>query len=106
MRSTEFRSRFVLYVLLLTYISNQWCRYLLNYLYAVPGSAASNGFKPGFMAKLMLKDLRLSQAASHMAASPTPIGAAATAAFQQHVNNGHGDLDMSSICKLIDPEVE
>ena len=39
MRSTEFRSRFVLYVLLLTYISNQWCRYLLNYLYAVPGSA-------------------------------------------------------------------
>ena len=29
MRSTEFRSRFVLYVLLLTYISNQWCRYLL-----------------------------------------------------------------------------
>ena len=28
-------SKFVLYVLLLVYISNQWCRYLLNYLYAV-----------------------------------------------------------------------
>ena len=36
---------------------------------------------------------------------PNP-GAAAAAAFQQHVNNGHGDLDKSSICKLIDPEVK
>ena len=33
----------------------------------VPGSASSNGFKPGFMAKLMLKDLRLSQSAAQMA---------------------------------------
>ena len=73
---------------------------------AVAGSPASNEFKPGFMAKLMLKDLRLAQAAAEMAASPTPIGAAAAAAFQQHVNNGHGDLDMSSICKLIDPDVK
>lgn len=72
----------------------------------VPASASSNGFKPGFMAKLMLKDLRLSQAASQMAASPTPLGAAATAAYQQHVNNGFGDLDQSSICKLIDPDIK
>lgn len=28
-------AKFVLYVLLLVYISNQWCRYLFNYLYAV-----------------------------------------------------------------------
>ena len=28
-------SKFVLYVLLLVYISNQWCRYLFNYLYVV-----------------------------------------------------------------------
>ena len=70
MRATEFRSRFVLYVLLLTYISNQWCRYLLatrvsgmkprprlsslrcryllNYLYAVPGSAAPHGEAEAF----------------------------------------------------------
>ena len=31
---------------------------------AVAGSPASNEFKPGFMAKLMLKDLRLAQAAA------------------------------------------
>ena len=32
----------------------------------VPGSASSNGFKPGFSGKLMLKDLRLSQSAAQM----------------------------------------
>jgi 3-hydroxyisobutyrate dehydrogenase len=67
----------------------------------VPTSASSNGFKPGFMAKLMLKDLRLSQSAAQMAETSTPLGAAATAAFAMHVANGHGDLDMSSIVKLI-----
>ena len=72
---------------------------------AVPGSASSNGFKPGFMAKLMLKDLRLSQAASQMAGTATPLGAAATAAFAMHVYNGNGDLDMSSIVKLIKPDI-
>jgi 3-hydroxyisobutyrate dehydrogenase len=71
----------------------------------VPGSASSNGFKPGFAAKLMLKDLRLSQAAAQMAGTATPLGAAATAAFAMHVANGFGDLDMSSIVKLINPEI-
>jgi 3-hydroxyisobutyrate dehydrogenase len=73
---------------------------------AVPDSAASNDFKPGFMAKLMLKDLRLSQAAAQMVGTATPLGAAATAAFALHVNNGFGDLDTSSIVKLIKPDLE
>jgi 3-hydroxyisobutyrate dehydrogenase len=71
----------------------------------VPGSASSNGFKPGFAAKLMLKDLRLSQAAAQMAETSTPLGAAATAAFAMHCANGHGDLDISSIVKLINNKV-
>ena len=53
----------------------------------------------------MLKDLRLSQAAAQMAGTSTPLGAAATAAFAMHVTNGNGDLDSSSIVKLIDPDV-
>ena len=57
------------------------------------------------MAEIALRESAFDPAAE-MAASPTPIGAAAAAAFQQHVNNGHGDLDMSSICKLIDPDVK
>jgi 3-hydroxyisobutyrate dehydrogenase len=71
----------------------------------VPTSASSNEFKPGFMAKLMLKDLRLSQMAAQSAGVATPLGAAATAAYQQHVSNGNGDLDSSSIIKLINPAV-
>jgi 3-hydroxyisobutyrate dehydrogenase len=71
----------------------------------VPGSASNNGFRPGFAAKLMLKDLRLSQAAAQMAGTATPLGAAATAAFAMHIANGFGDLDMSSIVKLINPEI-
>ena len=54
----------------------------------------------------MLKDLRLSQAAAQLAGSPTPLGAVATAVYQQHINNGHGDLDNASICKMIDPDVK
>jgi len=50
-----------------------------------PGSASSNGFKPGFAAKLMLKDPRLSQSAAQMAGTATPLGAAATAAFAMHI---------------------
>jgi 3-hydroxyisobutyrate dehydrogenase len=72
---------------------------------AVPAAASSHGFKPGFAAKLMLKDLRLSQAAAQMAGTATPLGAAATAAYAMHISNGHGDLDMSSIVKLIKPDV-
>jgi 3-hydroxyisobutyrate dehydrogenase len=72
----------------------------------VPTSPSSNNFKPGFMAKLMLKDLRLSQAAAQAAGSSTPLGAVATAAFQMLIENGHGDLDSSSVIKVIDPKVK
>ncbi|MDX2155230.1 MAG: 3-hydroxyisobutyrate dehydrogenase [Hyphomicrobiaceae bacterium] len=59
----------------------------------VPTAPSSNGFKPGFMAKLMLKDLRLSQMAAQSAGAATPLGAAATAAYAMHIENGNGDLD-------------
>ena len=69
----------------------------------VPTAAASNGFRPGFAAKLMLKDLRLSQAAAQSAGAATPVGAAAAAAYALHVNNGGGELDCSSVIRLFDP---
>lgn len=72
----------------------------------VPTSPSSNEFKPGFMAKLMLKDLRLSQTAAQASGTATPLGAAATAAFQQLIEAGFGDDDTSSIIKLIDPKVK
>ena len=76
----------------------------------VPGvsasSPANNNFKPGFMAKLMLKDLRLSQSAAQSASTSTPLGAVATASFQQLIENGYGDYDTSSIIKIIDPKIK
>jgi 3-hydroxyisobutyrate dehydrogenase len=69
-------------------------------------SPSNNNFKPGFMAKLMLKDLRLSQAAAQSASTSTPLGATATAAFQQLIENGFGDSDTTSIIKVIDPNVK
>jgi 3-hydroxyisobutyrate dehydrogenase len=76
----------------------------------IPGvsasSPANNNFKPGFMAKLMLKDLRLSQAAAQSASTSTPLGAVATASFQQLIENGYGDYDTSSIIKVIDPKMK
>lgn len=71
----------------------------------VPTSASSNGFKPGFKAKLMLKDLRLSQAAAQTAGATTPLGALATSAYEMLIQHGHGELDTSAIIKLIDPDV-
>ena len=83
--------------------------YILNKSCPMPGpvptSAASNGFKPGFAAKLMLKDLRLSQAAAQTANCATPLGAVATAVYAAHINNGHGELDSSSIIKFVDPDI-
>ncbi|MFT5450070.1 MAG: 3-hydroxyisobutyrate dehydrogenase [Gammaproteobacteria bacterium] len=83
--------------------------YILNQSCPMPGpvptSPASNDFKPGFMAKLMLKDLRLSQAAAQTASATTPLGAVATAVYAAHINNGHGDLDSTSIIKMVDPTI-
>lgn len=83
--------------------------YILNKSCPMPGpvptSAASNGFKPGFAAKLMLKDLRLSQAAAQTANCATPLGAVATAVYAAHISNGNGELDSSSIIKFVDPDI-
>jgi len=83
--------------------------YILNKSCPLPGpvptSAASNGYQPGFAAKLMLKDLRLSQAAAQTAGTPTPLGALAAAAYAMHINNGFGDLDSSSVVKLFNPDL-
>ena len=63
----------------------------------VPTSPANNGYKPGFAAALMLKDLRLSQAASEGAGAQTPLGAAATALYEAMDQAGEGGRDFSAI---------
>ncbi|MEM1101995.1 MAG: 3-hydroxyisobutyrate dehydrogenase [Pseudomonadota bacterium] len=63
-----------------------------------PQSPADNDYKPGFAAALMLKDLRLSQAAAADADADTPLGAAATELYRQFVDNeGQGGKDFSAM---------
>lgn len=50
-----------------------------------PESPADNGYKPGFAADLMLKDLRLSQQAAEDTDAATPLGQAATELYQTFV---------------------
>ncbi|MBF9036465.1 3-hydroxyisobutyrate dehydrogenase [Rhodobacterales bacterium HKCCE2091] len=55
-----------------------------------PQSPADNGYRPGFAADLMLKDLRLSQAAAEDADADTPMGLAAMRLYETFVEAEDG----------------
>ncbi|MDG4647579.1 3-hydroxyisobutyrate dehydrogenase [Roseibacterium sp. SDUM158017] len=55
-----------------------------------PKSPSDNGYKPGFAADLMLKDLRLSQAAAEAADADTPMGRLAAALYETFVEQEDG----------------
>jgi len=66
----------------------------------VPSSPANRGYKPGFTAAMMLKDLRLAEAAADSAEATLALGHAAAGLYHKYVRAGHGGLDFSSIIKL------
>ncbi|WP_136635233.1 3-hydroxyisobutyrate dehydrogenase [Pseudooceanicola onchidii] len=55
-----------------------------------PQSPADNGYKPGFAADLMLKDLRLSQQAAEAADADTPMGQRAMELYARFVEEEDG----------------
>ncbi len=55
-----------------------------------PQSPADNGYKPGFAAELMLKDLRLSQQAAEGADADTPMGELAAQLYSSFVEEEDG----------------
>ena len=55
-----------------------------------PKSPADNGYKPGFAAELMLKDLRLSQQAAESADADTPMGQLAADLYRRFVEEEDG----------------
>ncbi len=61
-------------------------------------SPADNGYKPGFAAELMLKDLRLSQQAAEAVDADTPMGQAAAALYEEFVEREGGKgMDFSAM---------
>ena len=67
----------------------------------VPGSPANNGYKPGFAAALMLKDLKLSQDAASAAGATTEMGAHAAELYERFNALGHGGDDFSGLINFL-----
>jgi len=71
----------------------------------VPGAPSNRGYKPGFAAPMMLKDLKLAMGAAQRANAATPLGAQAEALYEIFNQNGGAELDFSGIIKLLAGEM-
>lgn len=66
-----------------------------------PKSPADNGYKPGFAAELMLKDLKLSQQAAESVSAQTPMGARATELYDAFVEGEGRGRDFSAMIERL-----
>jgi len=67
----------------------------------VAGAPSNNDYKAGFAAAMMLKDLRLAQAAATSAKAATPLGTQSEALYSLMEAASKDDLDFSAVMKLI-----
>jgi 3-hydroxyisobutyrate dehydrogenase len=67
----------------------------------VPASPANRDYQAGFTAAMMLKDLKLAQAAARATRATTPLGAGAAAVYEQFVETGEGGVDFSGIIRYL-----
>ena len=84
--------------------SSGQCWSLTNYCPVpgpVPASPANSGYKPGFAAALMLKDLKLAQAAAESVKARTTLGAQAAHIYESFAEHGQGAADFSAIIKFV-----
>jgi 3-hydroxyisobutyrate dehydrogenase len=91
-----------LYQITSTATSQSWA--LSNYCPApgpVPAAPSNRDYAPGFMAALMLKDVKLSQAAADATGSPTPLAAHALSFYQAVVDAGDGAKDFSVVFRWL-----
>lgn len=91
-----------LYAIASTATSQSWA--LSNYCPApgpVPAAPSNRDYAPGFMAALMLKDVKLSQAAADATGSPTPLAAHALSFYQAVVDAGDGAKDFSVVFRWL-----
>ena len=62
---------------------------------------ASNGYKPGFMVDLMVKDLGLALEIARQCDFDNPMGQLAQALYSQHQQAGNGQMDFSGILQKL-----
>jgi len=67
----------------------------------VPASPANSGYKPGFAAALMLKDLKLAREAADAVHVRTAIGAHAAEIYERFAQAGHSGTDFSGIINFV-----
>jgi 3-hydroxyisobutyrate dehydrogenase len=85
-----------------TATANSWA--LSNYCPApgpVAAAPSNRDYAPGFAAALMVKDVKLSQAAAEATGSPTPLAAKALSFYQQVVDQGDGGKDFSVVFRWL-----
>jgi 3-hydroxyisobutyrate dehydrogenase len=63
----------------------------------VPGAPSNRDYEPGFATAMMLKDLRLAQAAGQETGEASPLGALATQLYTLMSADGAGHKDFSAI---------
>jgi 3-hydroxyisobutyrate dehydrogenase len=84
--------------------SSGQCWSLTNYCPVpgpVPTSPANRSYQAGFTADMMLKDLKLAQAAAKSGGAKTTLGAAAAELYRQFAEGGQGALDFSGIINMV-----
>ena len=67
----------------------------------VPASPANRDYQAGFTAAMMLKDLKLAQAAARTTRATTPLGAGAAAVYERFVDSSDGSVDFSGIIRYL-----
>jgi len=67
----------------------------------VPTAPSNRSYRGGFATTLMLKDLKLAQAAAQNAGAPTPLGAEAAQLYAMFAAKGEGMTDFSGIITML-----
>jgi len=70
----------------------------------VPASPANNGYKAGFAAALMLKDLKLAREAAESVGANTALGAHAAQIYDSFAEQGQAASDFSAIINFVRKE--
>ncbi|MDB4224412.1 3-hydroxyisobutyrate dehydrogenase [Granulosicoccus sp.] len=67
-----------------------------------PTSPSDNDYQPGFAVTMMVKDMKLTQAAAESVSQATPMGAHALALYEDYANAGGNADDFSGIIRYLD----